>query len=289
LIGILYLSGFGYASPSLESVAYQTVRESLPANVYSSAFGNANQAYRFKRAIVTKTLEDPKNCIRDCRNNETANIITATVKNMAKLVAVALEDITGDETSTPEKEAAFKKRIEEKTIANMGPFFADLCTATQKTDACYSACPDSKLKTIVSAEHSSSEAFCEPGKNWKSFSDYWASLNCTNSTEEEKPCDNKCGVPKGVGNVTGLSIDEEDEGVTLKYETDSKKNTAAVGPECKSTSCQLDCYKPIMTAKCGAKAYDLYSRMTKIEPRSSLRILTILDAVDQTSDCKAFQ
>lgn len=110
------------------------------------------------------------------------------------------------------------------------------------------------------------EALCEPGKNWSNFtgtsnffrtqpvpksalnfhpvSEYWTALNCTNSTEIEKPCENKCGREQKIRNVTNLDIlggdvdfEVEDDGasggISLQYETDSKKNTAAVGPVCK--------------------------------------------------------
>jgi len=294
LVGsVLYLSlGSSDASfAKLTSVASEAVKDSLPASVYATAFGNGAPSNRFKREIVTKKMEDPKNCISQCRNNESAAIMTATVKNMGRLIGLALQNIKGDETSTPEKEAAFKKQIEEQVIANMGPFFADLCKITNQAEDCYSQCPDSKLKSVEMADNSSSETFCEPGKNWKTFSDYWYAVNCTNTTEENSPCVKKCGEAVPIANVTHLKVNdaEESEEVSLTYENDKKKNTAAIGPACKAVTCQLECYKPIMSAQCGAKAYDLYYRMTKLEPTSSLRILNILGAVDQNSDCKQFQ
>jgi len=289
---MLYLSlGWSDASfAKITSVASQTVEASLPSSVHNTAFAKAKQ-YRFKREVTTKQLEDPKGCIQHCRSNESSAIMTATIRNMGRLVGIALQDIKGDETSTPEKEAAFKKQIEEKVVANMGPFFGDLCKISKNADNCYTECPESELRSIMAADQGATETFCEPGKNWKTFSDYWYALNCTNTTEESKPCDKRCGEARSISNVTSLEIDddEESETVGVKYENDSKKNTAAANSVCKTTSCQLECYKPIISEKCGAKAYDLYNRMTKMEPPATLRILKILNAVDEPSDCKAFQ
>jgi len=294
LVGsVLYLSlGWSDASfAKITSVASDAVKESLPASVYGAAFGNGAHSNRFKREVVTKKMEDPKSCISQCHNNETSAIVTATVRNMGRLIGLTLQNIKGDETDTPEKEAAFKKQIEEQVIANMGPFFADLCKITKQAEDCYSGCPDSKLKSVETADTSGSETFCEPGKNWKTFSDYWYALNCTNTTEENSSCEKQCGKAVPVANVTHLKVNDEEESeeISLTYENDKKKNTAAVGPACKAITCQLECYKPIMSANCGAKAYDMYNRMTKLEPTSSLRILNLLGAVDQNSDCKQYQ
>jgi len=312
LAGCLFYFSFAYCdastSTSIASVATAVVEQNVPDRVYKNIYGHGGQLRRFKREVVSKTLPDPDSCIRTCRHNETTMIMTATLKNVAKLVSLALADIDGDELSTPAREAAFKKEVEEKTIANMGPFFQDLCKISKKTDDCYTQCPNSQLRNITVIDHDATEVFCEPGTNWNNFTEYWHALNCTNATEMEKPCENKCGVDVTISNVTNLEVDasgfelpddddEESEekkdtkegGAELKYETDAKKNTAAVGPVCKTTSCQLDCYKPIMTERCGAKASDLYARMTKMEPRTSLRILKLLNAVEPNSDCKIFQ
>lgn len=54
-------------------------------------------------------------------------MVKATLRNVGRLVALALTDIDGDEVSSPEKQAAFERRVEAQTIANMGPYFDDLC------------------------------------------------------------------------------------------------------------------------------------------------------------------
>jgi len=313
-IGALYLCfGSGDASlAKIATVASSVVEQNVPERVIASIYGNGRQvSRRYKREVISKTLPDPKNCIRDCRTNETKAIMSATMKNVAKLISIALDGVTGDEMSTPAKEAAFKKEVEAKTVANMGPFFQDLCVASKKADDCYTHCPESQLRDITTIDHDTTEVFCEPGKNWNNFTEYWNAINCTNATEVEKPCDNKCGQDKSIGNVTSLEMDQsdnglfdddddddekpktektekKDDGAQIKYETDVKKNTAAVGPACKTTACQIDCYKPIMTQHCGAKAYDLYARMAKLEPHTSLAILKLLNAVEPNSDCKLF-
>jgi len=294
----------------IASVASSVVEQNVPERVIASIYGNGRQvSRRYKREVIAKTLPDPKDCIRDCRVNETNMIMTATMKNVAKLISIALDGVTGDEMSTPAKEAQFKKDVEAKTVANMGPFFQDLCVASKKADDCYTQCPVSQLRDITTADHDTTEVFCEPGKNWNNFTEYWNAINCTNATEVEKPCDSKCGVDKTIGNVTHLDVDKSDNGLfdddsdetgsekkdkkadgsKIEYESDVKKNTAAVGPACKTTACQIDCYKPIMTQQCGAKAYDLYARMSKLEPRTSLRVLKLLNAVEPTDECKLFQ
>jgi hypothetical protein len=65
------------------------------------------------------------------------------------------------------------------------------------------------------------------------FLDYWQALTCISSTTAEKVCENKCGPTIALNSATGLEIYETDAGVALKYETNSNKNTAAVGPACK--------------------------------------------------------
>jgi len=309
LVGCLLYLCYSLGDASVEtvsSVASSVVERSLPLRLRTSVFGHGKQLARLKRSVDQKTLEDPKACLSQCRDNQTQQIMRATRRNIGRLVALSLSNIEGDEVSTPEKEAEFKKKIEDTTIANMGPFFEDLCTVTTSATKCYSQCPESKTRSVMVADNQGTEAaFCEPGKgkNWGNFSEYWDALNCTNSTETDKPCENKCGPDQAVHNVTKLEIQDEEvekflddaessstsDGIVVKYESDSKKNTAAVGPVCKSTVCQIDCYKPLITKKCGAKAYDMYSRMSKVEPRASLTILKLLNAVEDTSDCKAFQ
>jgi len=217
-------------------------------------------------------------------------IVKTTMKNMAKLMTDALSEVTGDDLRDPVREAAFKKRVEEKTIANMGPMFSDLCTASKAADDCLKACPSSQLRQISILEHAGSEVLCEPSKNWNSFSEYFHAMNCTNATANESHCDKKCGILVPLSNVTGLEIKEADDtGDNINYETDSAKNTAAVGAACKKLICSLDCYKPLMTDQCGAKAYELYARTSKLEPHSTLSILKLLHAVDKTNECKNFQ
>jgi hypothetical protein len=280
---------FGNALPAgqVTSLVSDAVARNLPSRVSASIYGHGRQMRRFKRDVTTKHLDDPDDCIRHCSNNETSAIVTVTMKNMAKLVAIALEDMTGDELKNPEKEAEFKKKIEERTIANMGPLFDDLCSTSKAADACFRECPSSQLRQITVLEHNSADAFCEPSKNWKNFAEYFNAINCTNATEEENHCDTKCGPLIPLSNVTGLEINEaETTGEDLKYETDSAKNTAAVGTACKTITCQVDCYKPLITERCGAKAYDLYARMAKLEPHSTLGILKLLGAVEKSNDCK---
>jgi len=292
---VLYLC-FTYGEASLArvtSIAAATVEQTLPAGVYNRAFNRKQQSIRQKREVITKTLNDPENCLRYCDLNETKMIVSATMKNVAKLVALALENVDIDDSvQTPEKEAAFKQRVEDTTIANMGPLFQDLCTASQKTDDCISNCPESQLRKITQIWHDKTETLCEPSKNWNNFSDYWTALNCTNTTELEQPCVHKCGQEVEIANVTNLEMNDpenEDDVSEFKYEADSKKNDAAVGPACKTYTCEFDCYKPIMTEKCGAKAYDLYVRMSETEPRTSLRVLKEFNAVDSVKECKQFQ
>jgi len=301
---LYFCSTYGDATSlaRVSSIAAAAVEQNLPAGVYNRAFNRQQQARRYKREVITKSLKDPENCIRQCDNNETQMIVSATMKNMAKLVAIALQnvDITGDEFKTPEKEAAFKKQVEDTTIANMGPLFKDLCSASKKTDDCYSKCPDSELRKISQIWHDKTETLCEPSKNWNNFSDYWTALNCTNTTDLEKPCEHKCGQEDLVGNVTHLEMEEvdddddddnnnKDNDVKFKYEADAKTNAKAVAPVCKTYSCEIDCYKPIMTDRCGAKAYELYARMTQSEPRTSLRVLKEFNAIDSIKECKQFQ
>jgi len=172
----------------------------------------------------------------------------------------------------------------------MGPFFDDLCTVATQTDLCYTNCPESQLREIIVLTHSDAVVFCEPTKNWPNFTEYWNAINCTNSTEDSKPCDKKCGTQDDIRNVTSLKVEDPDEdGTKVTYETDIKKNTAAVGPVCKTISCDIDCYKPIMTDNCGAKAYDLYVRMSKVDPRVAFGVLDELKAVDKNKDCADFQ
>jgi len=301
---VLYFTFADAKLADVTSVVSSLVGQSLSVRQNS----NAKQIRRFKRekdtttttttatattaTTTTKTLDDPKGCIYQCGQDESKQMINATMKNMAKLISLALQDVdfTGDQTDTPEKEASFKKQIEDKTISNMGPFFDDLCKVAQNTDACYGKCPDTQLRKIMTLKHSDAEVFCEPGKNWINFTMYWNAINCTNGTEEQKPCDTKCGTQTDIANVTSLKVeDPEDDGTKVTFGKDIKTNMAAIGPVCKTISCDIDCYKPIMSEKCGPKAYELYARMSKVDPRSTLDILEELKAVGDNKDCKQFQ
>jgi len=229
-----------------------------------------------------------------------------------------------DLSDTSEKsKAAFSKKVEDSTIANMGPLFEDLCRIHKNTYVCYSKCPDTQARTILSLDSEADQAtMCEPSRSWGNFSEYFGALNCTNTTENSKACDSKCsGRQQSIRNATKFSIDNEstddeesneskdddedqddvdltsffvkgnstDSGIILKYETDPKVNTAAAGAACKSISCHVDCYKPIITKQCGAKAYDLYNRMTKIEPHYTLSMLRVLKAIEKPAECNIYE
>jgi len=256
--------------------------------VHTNVHGQA----RYKREVITKKLNDPESCISTCHSNETNMMMSATMKNMARLVGSTLQNVNGDELDTPEKEAAFKARVYATTMANMGLLFQDFCTTAKKTDDCFTNCPDSQLKNLtLTQKNQDSTTFCEPGANWSNFTDYWDAVNCTNTTQIDKPCESQCGKEVEVHNVTNLVLDDnnsENGKTKLKYEDDAKKNTVAAGKACKTYSCEFDCYKPIMTQQCGAKAYNLYVRMTKIEPRTSFQMLKQLNAINDSKDCADF-
>jgi len=290
---ICFHSGDAASFTQVTSLVSETVEQSMPSRVYANVYGHGRQFKRFKREVVTKILEDPDGCIQKCRENETDMALTAMLDNIHRLALLIKDDLKGvkdEDLDDPAKEEAFKNKITKKTIENMGPFFQDLCSASTATDKCFAECPSSQLKNITVLDHSDAEVTCEPSKNWESFTEYWNAINCTNATEAEQPCDNKCGRASNFSSTTQLQVEDEDEGgASLSYENDSKKNAAALGPACKSTACQIDCYKPIMTERCGAKAYEMYARLAKIDLRTTLKVLKELNAIEDIPDCKIFQ
>jgi hypothetical protein len=305
------------------SLTSSVVEQTVAAHAQRDVFGHGKQLARAKREVIKKTLDDPNKCLDACRGNETSQLTKAILANTARLVAAALENIDLDDARTKEGQARMKQKVEASTINAMGPLFEDLCKIHKTTGLCYSKCPDSQGRTVLQLDNQGDQdTLCEPSRNWGNFSEYFTALNCTNTTETSKSCDGKCGRQQSIRNASHLAIngqstnddeefnfdddkddddddlpkaltksrekDSETDGIVLNYETDAKKNDKAAGAACKSIACHIDCYKPVISSKCGTKAYDLYNRMTKIEPHYSLAMLRVMKAVDHPDECKTF-
>jgi len=275
---------YGDASLSAVSSAIAAIEQAVPASVNN----RKQQSNRYKRDVITKTLDDPENCIRQCDDAEDKLIMTATKKNAPKLAAAALED---NENATTFEQFTLTQQIEEH-FADLGPLFQDFCSAAKKTDDCFSKCPDSQLKKLILIKHDDAQMFCEPQNNWSNYSEYCTAIICSNNTHTDNPSEGQCGNEKDIQTVTNFDLSEnspDNDGYALTYEADAKKNDATVATTCKIYTCELDFYKPIITKKCGAKSYDLFVRLTQLDPRKGLNLLKEVNAVDSVKECKQFQ
>jgi len=234
--------------------------------------------------LVTKTLDDPNNCTSECREKYEKNVEKVTLVPMMRLTADIL-NLTMD--SKPEDEATLNKTIEALSIQYLEPIYNQLCELSKTAAACVEKCPASKLRDIVRIDIDAGPTVCEH-KKWSSFSEYWKAQTCIEELDaNDDSCDEKCGIDILSQNVTYVNffVDDDSGEAKIKYQPDAKKNAATIADSCKNMVCQINCGKPIIKEKCGAKAADLAVRVAKFEDEQTLRMLKVMEAVDPNTKC----
>jgi len=220
--------------------------------------------------IVAKTDEDPiksvkltdlNDCIRNCANTDVISF-------------------------PPSAESQLKPSTskEESQLHNA-------CILFEKKKMCRKDCPASLLRDVADAiDDGELDMACEMDRNWKSYKEYSDALNCTEETQMDISCDNKCGPFAHIASITRHKLRINPNDVTVEYFGDVEKNTATVRDACKAMVCRLHCYKPFILDRCGRKAYNMHLRLVKQETTSSLSVLRFVSAINlDMKECNLFR
>jgi len=232
-------------------------------------------AGRSKRAIVTKPLDDPNNCISIC----------ATQLN-TRLTELQLN-------------ATFAANVTDAVRLQL------LCQAFSPAAPCFHACPVSQLGSLIEDFLPVMSLICNLGD--QNYPELLKSLACINTTKSaiDERCNSKCDQLNEVGSLDsalGGTFSEAKEGQRnhstihvnllpnfVVYDDNKTQNTENFQAVCSYLSCVDDCDDPIIKDACGPQAVRIQNKLISTIVQAITALFRDLNAVDGTpKECKRY-